>query len=215
MLRPRPNLPTKIGLIACLMFVSMADSCVSECRNCNTENRNSEVIVTFPDNTSIKRSADGNGCVEYDKKAGSCGTVSNLYGNSGDFTSSPNSIDLQSPPTTFTVTGDGLDTTYGMPVVEFFDWSGSMVGSATATSVNGTTLTATTPNLWNAYSGYWVIAVFNQTSSGLVYLGSGEVEATGRDYQYCNPTEEQVSNCEMAMGHWWNYDTCTCVDGNH
>jgi len=193
----------------------MAGTCVKSCKSCN-HTAHAQLLITFGDSTTTTKPADASGCVEYRAKGEDCGTVSNPTGGSSGFAFSPAEIDLTSPPGSFTATGTGLDTTYGMPVVRFYDDSGEIVGSANASSVStdGLTLTATTPYLGNAYSGLWTLAVFNQSSSGLVYVGAGDVVATGRDYGVCNPTEEQVSSCQEIIGHWWDYDTCTCVDGN-
>jgi hypothetical protein len=156
------------------------------------------------------------GVLIYNSKGGSCGHVTGLSDSSPTptpFHSNPSSIDLNWVPSSFSISGSGLDTTYGMPVVMFFDGTGAIAGSTTANSVStdGTSLTASTPDLSGAYSGYWTLAVFNQSSSGLVFLGSADVETTGRDYGFCNSDPGQVDNCESMIGHWWNYDTCRCM----
>jgi hypothetical protein len=207
---------TKLGLLLCLAWACMADTCSKDCNNCNSQHANHQLVVDFGNGTQATFAADGNGCISYNKQNDTCGTVSDVQTEESVFAFDPSSIDLTAPPSTFTAVGTSLDTTYGNPVVDFIDYSGSLVGTATASSVSsdGTTLTATTPNLSNAYSGYWTLAVFNQTASGLSYVGSGVVEATGRDYPSCNPSDEQISDCESALGYFWDYDSCSCVNRN-
>src|SRR6185503_4675902 len=49
-------------------------------------------------------------------------------------TASPSGVDLNSPPTSTTVSGQAIDATYGMPSVEYYDSSGFFIGSVSATS---------------------------------------------------------------------------------
>ncbi|HXI25037.1 MAG TPA: hypothetical protein VNG71_14335 [Pyrinomonadaceae bacterium] len=81
--------------------------------------------------------------------------------------SNPDSVDLASPPSSVTISGGGFDTTYGMPVVEYFDqYTGDLVASATAMSVSGdgTSLQVATPDLSGIYSGAYNIVVSNVAS---------------------------------------------------
>lgn len=98
---------------------------------------------------------------------------------------SPSSVYLPSPPGTATITGQSFDTTYGMPMVEYFDSSGFMVGSVYANSVSsgGTSLQASMPNLSNAYSGTYQVKVTNKASSGYYsnIVGTASITAWGRD----------------------------------
>ena len=106
-------------------------------------------------------------------------TYSNLSLSAG-----PSSIDLLSPPSTVTITGDLFDQTYGMPRVEYFDSNGFLVGSVYATSVSGSTsLTASVPDLSSAYTGNWLIRVTNKTYQGYYAhtVGTAEFSAYGRD----------------------------------
>ena len=100
-------------------------------------------------------------------------------------TASPSSIDLQSPPSTATITGSGFDATYGMPRIEYFDSSGYLVGSTLASSVSGdgTSLYFYVPDLSSAYSGTYQIRVTNKTYQGYytAIVGTAYVTAYGRD----------------------------------
>ena len=98
---------------------------------------------------------------------------------------SPSSIDLESPPSTATITGSGFDGTYGMPRVEYFDSSGYLIGSTLASSVSGggTSLDCYVPDLSYAYSGTYQIRVTNKTYQGYysAIVGTATVTAYGRD----------------------------------
>jgi hypothetical protein len=98
---------------------------------------------------------------------------------------SPASVYLPSPPTTTTISGQGFDTTYAMPEVEYFDSNGYLVGSVYASSVSGdgTSLQANVPDLSNVYSGTYQVRVTNKTSGGYYtnIVGSATMTGWGRD----------------------------------
>jgi len=148
-------------------------------------------------------------------------TTSNL-----SLSASPSSIDLESPPSTVTITGQSFDTTYGMPRVEYFDSSGFLVGSVYASSVSGggTSLVATVPDLSNAYSGTYQIRVTNKTYQGYYShrVGNATVEAWGRDRpdsdgdgwyddQDCAPYDPyQYTGCSETCGGYGNEPLTLC-----
>jgi hypothetical protein len=133
------------------------------------------------------RQSDSNGTISARTKA-DCNdlitvvlfTTSNL-----SLSASPSSIYLPSPPSTATITGQSFDTTYGAPRVDYYDGNGYLVGSAYATSVSsdGTSLTASVPDLSGAYSGSYQIRVVNKTSQGYYShtVGTATISAYGRD----------------------------------
>ena len=84
-------------------------------------------------------------------------------------TAAPSSINLASPPTTVGIGGGGFTTTYGMPVIEYYDqYSGVLVANATATSVagDGSSLQVVTPDLTGVYTGGYNIVVSNKAADG-------------------------------------------------
>lgn len=97
----------------------------------------------------------------------------------------PSTIDLNNPPATVTITGQGFDTIYGMPRVEYFDSNGFLVGSTFASSVSGggTSLVTNVPNLAQVYSGTYTIRVTNVTFQGYYshIVGTATITAFGRD----------------------------------
>lgn len=77
----------------------------------------------------------------------------------------PDAINPNDPPATTTVSGPGgFTTTYGMPMVQYYDPTGTLQGSAYATSVSsdGTSMTGPTPSInSSAPSGSYVGIVLN------------------------------------------------------
>lgn len=55
------------------------------------------------------------------------------------FTLSPNPINTTAPPSSVTVTGEGLNTTYGLPLIQYYDLNGNLVAQENATSVSSPT----------------------------------------------------------------------------
>ena len=91
---------------------------------------------------------------------------------------------LPSPPTSGTITGQGFDSTYGMPRVDYFDNDHFLIESVYATSVGsgGTSLQTNLPDLSYAYSGTYQIKVTNKRSDGyyLNLVGSATMTGWGR-----------------------------------
>jgi hypothetical protein len=102
-----------------------------------------------------------------------------------NLTASPDSADLNSPPTSITVSGQAMDGTYGLPRVEYLDSDGYLIGSVYATSVSGdgTWLVAQVPDLSSAYTGTFTIQVSNMTSEGYHsdVVGTATLNCWGRN----------------------------------
>ena len=85
----------------------------------------------------------------------------------------PNPVDLASPPTSFTITGNGFaNLGFGLPVVNFTR-NGIMLGQVRATSVTNTTLVVpfpTTQGIFGTVPGLSArpvtVNVYNQTAAG-------------------------------------------------
>lgn len=111
------------------------------------------------------------------------------------FSTAPGSVDLQAPPASFDMTGSNLDTTYGAPHLDYIDsYTGDVIGSvdATAVSADGSWLQAPMPDLFQVYSGTYIIYVSNRQSDGsLSYVGSSTVDTYGRDGVYGDPPPDQ------------------------
>lgn len=137
--------------------------------------------------TAITRYASANGTIAAYLYGASCNSavVVAIINSGYTLTANPSSIDLTNPPSTVTISGQGFDTTYGMPRVEYFDSNGFLLGSVFATSVSGggTSLVANVPNLSGAYSGTYQIRVTNKTYLGYYnhIVGFASVTAFGRD----------------------------------
>ena len=139
---------------------------------------------------------------------------------------SPSSVDLNNPPTSGTITGQGFDATYGMPRVDYFDTNtGFLMGSVEATSVNssGTSLQANLPDLSSVYSGTYRVKVTNKTYDGfyLNIVGWTDMTGWGRDRpdsdgdgiyddQDCDPYDPFNSSCSETCGGSGNDPLTLC-----
>jgi hypothetical protein len=97
----------------------------------------------------------------------------------------PSSMDVNAPPATVELTGEGIQTTYGMPRIQFVNTeTGEIVGTTTASAVsaNGTWVQAPIPYLGFAYSGSYVAVVHNVAADGsFVGVGGDWVDFYGND----------------------------------
>ena len=76
----------------------------------------------------------------------------------GLFSASPDSVDVNAPPSSATISGSGIDATYGMPVVGYYNENGYLVAEQPAPSVapDGTSLVGPVPDFSSSYNGqYW------------------------------------------------------------
>lgn len=208
---------TKILLGLCLLLSIFAYACISDqCQKCGLP-PNSQIVISYENNAGqVPRTSDGTGCVYYPPKNNSCAAVATPIGGGFSFFASPASVDLQAPPTDFSISGSGISATYGMPKIQYWDDNGTMLGEATATYVasDGSWLEAITPDLSSAYSGNWNIHVFNRNSDGsLAHIGTAPVEAYGRNY--CSPSQGEIDSCEAGVCNscFFDYDSCQCRSG--
>lgn len=86
------------------------------------------------------------------------------------FTVAPDTIDVQAPPASITIYGQGISTAYGMPVIEFWNEYGTVVAQTTATEVapDGTWARGNIPSMdtSNMYGGAYTIGVNNVVAGG-------------------------------------------------
>lgn len=105
---------------------------------------------------------------ERDVDRGSTQTFECFGGFVGEFSASPNSIDVQVPPPTVTISGSDMSGAYGMPSVAYYDEFGYLVAETTATAMasDGSWIQANTPDLSSVYSGSYNVIVRNATADG-------------------------------------------------
>jgi hypothetical protein len=100
----------------------------------------------------------------------------------------PSTIDLASPPASFTITGNGfVNLGFGLPVINFMR-GGTLIAQARTTAMTGTTLTvpyptqatAITPNMPGLSAGVVTAQVWQQTGSAPTFslLGSATLTVT-------------------------------------
>lgn len=221
---------TKLLILLAFLILCTAPGCITlistECQ-ANNLSANTLYIVSYNNPPTVRRdilrTTNANGTLFYPKDANnSCGsvTITRTGGGFSSFSVTPSSIDLQAPPATMSVIGTGINTTYGMPVVEFYDNYSNFIGSTTATAVDpgGTWLQANTPDLSQVYSGGYQVEIHNvKADASMDFIGVSDVITYGRDEpQGCNPTDQEVQNCINCCsvnGSYWDYTYCTCIPG--
>lgn len=90
----------------------------------------------------------------------------------------PSPIDITNPPQFMQIQGAAFQSTYGWPVVQYYDLQGDFIAQscATAVSTDQTTITTNTPDFSSLTPGVYATVVNNQASDGtLVYLGIGTI----------------------------------------
>jgi hypothetical protein len=93
----------------------------------------------------------------------------------------PNPVYISSPPSTGTVYGTGLTTTYGMPLVQYYTMDGTLAGQENANSVspNGTSAQIAAFNVSQLPHGAYASFVSNAASGGTyTYIGNGAVNVS-------------------------------------
>lgn len=93
-------------------------------------------------------------------------------------TISPSTIYTAAPPTSVTISASGFSSQYGMPVVQYYDVTGTLAAQATATFVasDGSYISSPTPNLSQTVTGTYTGIAQNVTSTGqLAAVGGGVV----------------------------------------
>jgi len=87
------------------------------------------------------------------------------------FASLPDAIDAQNPPASVTISGEGIQNTYGMPMIAFYDAAGNVAASTAANQLvegkNGFSgITVNVPQLTLAYDGIYAVLVHNVNADG-------------------------------------------------
>jgi hypothetical protein len=111
------------------------------------------------------------------------------------FVFNPNPLYLVQPPATTTVKGSGFKSTYGMPVLQYFNLKGTLMAQATAASVSadGTTLVAKTPSLSGLPVGEYAGIISNiAADKSLAYAGTVSVTVQ-QEQQTATPYESNVT----------------------
>ncbi len=95
------------------------------------------------------------------------------------FSLSPNPVYISSAPSSGTVFGSGISSTYGMPLVQYYTLDGTLVAQENATSVSsdGTSMQISGFSITQLPVGTYAAFVSNAASGGgYTYLGTGAVE---------------------------------------
>ena len=108
------------------------------------------------------------------------GGTTQLVSQGGTFVFSPSPLYTDnSSGSAATISGQGLSSQYGMPVLRYFDTSGNLVSQSSANGVSsdGTWMQASIPDLSQLAPGSYVGAIYNIDSNGnLIFLGTASVD---------------------------------------
>lgn len=79
------------------------------------------------------------------------------------FTANPSMLDVDNPPPFVTINGSGITSVGGMPTLEYYTASGTLVAQGTASQVagDGTWLTASTPDISSMSGGRYLLTIRN------------------------------------------------------
>lgn len=117
----------------------------------------------------------------------SLGSVETIrcFGGTSIFVSQPDTVDAFNPPSTITITGSGIEDTYGMPKIAIYDEYGNVGASVTATQTlaggiphSGPGIEALTFNagdLSQVYDGVYSITVSNVNADGSWAIVGGAI----------------------------------------
>lgn len=118
-----------------------------------------------PRQNMYDRTANNQGVITYNKdEDGQCWPQSlkttfsiRSFGTLPTFSNLTGSVNLNAPPSSITIGGWGMDTYYGMPKLQLFDYYGNFIGQQTASSVagDGTWASFDLQPLTNPWSGVY------------------------------------------------------------
>jgi hypothetical protein len=111
------------------------------------------------------------------------------------FVVDPSTIDVDYPPPLVTVSGSNISSTGGMPTVEYYNSYGILVAqqAASQVAVDGTWLTAATPDLSSISSGRYLLTIRNPDGA---IAGNGFVNI----FHYVEPPPEpDPETCLQGM----------------
>jgi len=139
------------------------------------------------------------------------------------FSFSPNPVYTLAAPPTGTVSGQGLTTTYGMPMVQYYKMDGTFVGQENATSVSsgGTSMQISGFNISHLPGGTYAGFVSNVAPGGAYnYAGTGAVKvvvggAPGTGSVTISGSEREVFPCGggSCPGFWDGGTLAVFVNG--
>jgi hypothetical protein len=113
---------TKIQILLCLLVLGVTAACepTKDCKPCGYR-IGAQAVITFPQESGrqqITRVVDSGGCVTCSPSTnGGCNGTVTVIGGSFTFFAAPESVVLQAPPASFSISGSGMSTTYGIPKV--------------------------------------------------------------------------------------------------
>ena|ERR1051326_1965863 len=183
------------------------------------------LTLRCPRLSSYDVTADSNGNIHYSRdEDGNCISSKLTFTIVGfsltSFSNLSGSINLNAPPSSVTIGGSGIDTTYGMPIMALFDYNGTFIGQETAqaTSGDGTWAQFNVPSLTNPYSGtYHAKVAILRWDGKYEEVGDAPIDCYGLPLvdadgdgvyvdQDCNDGDPNISPLAPAdcSGYYWD-----------
>lgn len=111
------------------------------------------------------------------------------------FSLSPNPVYINAAPSSGTVAGSGFSSTYGMPLVQYYNLDGTLMGQENATSVNGTSVQISAFDISQLPAGTYAAFVSNAASGGgYTYLGNGVIQVANGGVDFAG-VEQHIQTC--------------------
>jgi hypothetical protein len=119
----------------------------------------------------------------------------------------PSAVDQNGAPIELRAYVGGVDTTYGMPVFHFEDYTGQLIATATATSVSGDDIRINSDDLMDKSLGMYSIKIYNAPTSS----GDRSPPLAYSSIEVQTPTSCPGDH-HCPIGKIWDPEFCYCVD---
>lgn len=127
-------------------------------------------------------------------------TSESVAASASAFSMSPNPVFTTAPPSAGTITGTGFNSTYGMPLAQYYTLDGTLISQENATSVSsdGTQIQISGFSTSQLPIGTYAAFVSNAASGGTyTYLGTGAVQVANGGV-FIDGWEQSTQVCH----HW-------------
>lgn len=174
------------------MFLLASSGCLPSCTICGLPpacpicQRYTATVQWFKDNLIETTLVGFDGCVvvhsNRDKTCSLIVVVSIQPLSAFPITAVPESFDLNGPPGAFDFYGEEIYSSYGTPVVDYYDGNGWWMGSVSASAMSDGWCQAPAPNFSYCYSGVFSATIKQMTPYGYyMVVGTANFAGYGRD----------------------------------
>lgn len=118
-----------------------------------------------------------------------------------------------SPSVELQATVNGVNTTYGMPVFHFEDYTGKLIAATPATWVNGIYIGVDSTCLIDKPVGRYTVKVYNAAGSNSLTsqaIGASSILVKEPEQPTCTYGYEADIQACQSWGWTWDYNACQC-----